>query len=330
MEIKIPYYEDLSRISNSNIGLFIKKGPKYLKDTLDGKNESMKAKYLEKGTMIHMYLLQPDEFWQTYEILDFETPSSKQQLLFAQTYVNSCEIEPNSRVLSAYQEAYSTKGKSDDKSLTEGLELVEKLKDYIQYLQIEKTTVKKVISWADLNMLKDIKVNVEKHKLANELLFNQPDTVEQHNEFHINWEYPIQFSDITIQCKSLLDRVIFDDVNKVITLIDIKTTVDVNGFKHSISEFDYNRQLAYYWAAIHWYYFYIKGITLEEYTYKTYIIAIQNNTGNEVKVFEINPVDIEERVPTITNILQKISWHMKNDKWDHTEEYYLGDGSEKI
>ena len=123
---------------------------------------------------------------------------------------------------------------------------------------------------------------------------------------------------------------IFDDVNKVITLIDIKTTVDVNGFKHSISEFDYNRQLAYYWAAIHWYYFYIKGITLEEYTYKTYIIAIQNNTGNEVKVFEINPVDIEQRVQTITNILQKISWHMKNEKWDHTEEYYLGDGSEKI
>ena len=330
MEIKIPYYEDLSRISNSNIGLYLKKGPKYLKDTLDGKNESMKAKYLEKGTMIHMYLLQPDEFWQTYEILDFETPSSKQQLLFAQTYVNSCEIEPNSRVLSAYQEAYSTKGKSDDKSLSEGLELVEKLKDYIQYLQIEKTTVKKVISWADLNMLKEIKTNVEAHKLANELLFGQPDTVEQHNEFHINWTFPTTFEGIEMECKSLLDRVIFDDVNKHIILIDIKTTVDVNDFAHSIDQFDYYRQLAYYWAAIHWYYFYIKGITLEEYTYSTYIIAIQNNGSNEVKVFRMDSEVIESKLKIISNTLQKIAWHKVNNSWDHSKEYYLGDGSEPI
>ena len=105
MEIKIPYYEDLTRISNSNISLYLKKGPKVLKETLDGKGVPMKASYLEKGTMIHMYLLQPDEFWQTYEILDFETPTSKQQLQFAQLYTNSCEIEPNARVLSAYQEA---------------------------------------------------------------------------------------------------------------------------------------------------------------------------------------------------------------------------------
>ena len=330
MEIKIPYYEDLTRISNSNISLYLKKGPKVLKETLDGKGVPMKASYLEKGTMIHMYLLQPDEFWQTYEILDFETPTSKQQLQFVQLYTNSCEIEPNTRVLSAYQEAYSTKGKSEDKMLSEGLELVEKLKDYIKYLQVEKTTVKKVISWADLNMLKDIKANVEKHKLANELLFQQPKTVEEHNEFHINWVFPTTFEGIEIECKSLLDRVIFDDTNKHITLIDIKTTSDINDFGHSVEQFDYHRQLAYYWAAIHWYYFYIKGITLEDYTYSTYIIAIQSNGSNEVKVFRMDPEIIESKLKTISETLQKIAWHKVNDLWDHTKDYYLGDGSESI
>ena len=55
MDISIPYYEDNTRISNSNIGWFLKKGPPYLKDMLDGKIEGLKASFLDKGTMIHEY-----------------------------------------------------------------------------------------------------------------------------------------------------------------------------------------------------------------------------------------------------------------------------------
>ena len=35
MDISIPYYEDLTRISNSNIGWFLKKGTRSLKEMLD-------------------------------------------------------------------------------------------------------------------------------------------------------------------------------------------------------------------------------------------------------------------------------------------------------
>ena len=78
MKIEIPYYEDNTRISNSAIGWFLKKGPRYLKDMLDGKEEGISGKFLEKGTMIHMYLLQPDEFWDNYIILDFVVPKVSQ------------------------------------------------------------------------------------------------------------------------------------------------------------------------------------------------------------------------------------------------------------
>ena len=60
MNIEIPYYEDNTRISNSNIGWFLNKGPRYLKAMLDGKEEGLKLPQLEKGTMIHEYILQPD------------------------------------------------------------------------------------------------------------------------------------------------------------------------------------------------------------------------------------------------------------------------------
>ena len=67
MNITIPYYEDMTRISNSNIGWFIKNGPKYLKEMLNKEREGLKLPQLEKGTMIHEYILQPDEFWKATE-----------------------------------------------------------------------------------------------------------------------------------------------------------------------------------------------------------------------------------------------------------------------
>lgn len=242
-EIKIPYYEDKTRISNSNIGWFLTQGPKYLKDMLDGKEKGLEGSFLEKGTMIHMYILQPDEFWDNYVILDFETPKSEQQKLFAKAYIESLQLEENKKIIDAYKLSYAADKKSEDECLLRGIELKDKLDKYITYLQIE-TENKKTITWADYRMLEAIKSNIQNHKLANLLIYDQPSTVEQHNEFHINWEYPEEFHDMKLQCKSLLDRVIFDHENKKITLIDVKTTSDISKFNESIDKYDYLRQLS--------------------------------------------------------------------------------------
>lgn len=99
MKIEIPYYEDNTRISNSAIGWFLKKGPRYLKDMLDGKEEGISAKYLDKGTMIHMYLLQPDEFWHNYIVIDYEKPKTAQQTAFCERYHSSAEIVEEDKLL---------------------------------------------------------------------------------------------------------------------------------------------------------------------------------------------------------------------------------------
>ena len=86
MIIDKPYYEDNTRISNSSIGWFLKKGPLYFRNMLDGKEEGLKLPQLEKGTMIHEYILQPDEFWNDYVILEYEVPKVKQQKDFCDWY----------------------------------------------------------------------------------------------------------------------------------------------------------------------------------------------------------------------------------------------------
>lgn len=330
MDTSIPYYEDLTRISNSNIGWFLKKGPKYLKEMLDGK-EGLKASFLDKGTMIHEYILQPEEFWKDYIILDFAVPKVKQQKDLLEFYANAKMVDPlaseDDILLMSYNSAYSN-NKSIDKRIQEARELVETYQNYIEYFRNKDS--KKVISFADLNMLKTIKKNMEDHKKANELLFKYPETFEVHNEFHINWEYPNASTLGDLPCKSLLDRVMIDHTNKKIILVDIKTTADVYNFKHSIEEFDYCRQLAYYWLAIHWYFKNELKLNIEEYEYETYIIAVQSHDGYEVRVFKFNPKTVEERLVAIDYAIKRIAWHKDNNLWDHMKEYYDEDGAEMI
>jgi hypothetical protein len=330
MDISIPYYEDLTRISNSNIGWFLKKGPRYLKEMLDGK-EGLKASFLDKGTMIHEYILQPEEFWKDYIILDFAVPKVKQQKDLLEFYSSARLIDPfaseDDILLMSYEAAYNNT-KSKEKKIQEAKELVELYQNYIEYFRNKDS--KKVISFADLNMLKAIKKNMEDHKKANELLFNYPETFEVHNEFHINWEYPNASSLGDLPCKSLLDRVMIDHTNKKIILVDIKTTADVYNFKHSVEEFDYCRQLAYYWLAIHWYFKNELKLNIEEYEYETYIIAVQSHDGYEVRVFKFNPKTVEERLVAIDYAIKRIAWHKDNNLWDHMKEYYDEDGAEMI
>lgn len=330
MDTSIPYYEDLTRISNSNIGWFLKKGPRYLKEMLDGK-EGLKASFLDKGTMIHEYILQSEEFWKDYTILDFAVPKVKQQKDLLEFYSSARLVDPfaseDDILLMSYETAYNNT-KSKEKKIQEAKELVELYQNYIEYFRNKDS--KKVISFADLNMLKAIKKNMEDHKKANELLFNYPETFEVHNEFHINWEYPNASSLGDLPCKSLLDRVMIDHTNKKIILVDIKTTADVYNFKHSVEEFDYCRQLAYYWLAIHWYFKNELKLNIEEYEYETYIIAVQSYDGYEVRVFKFNPKTVEERLVAIDYAIKRIAWHKDNNLWDHMKEYYDEDGAEII
>lgn len=326
MEIKIPYYEDNTRLSNSGIGWFLKKGPRYYKDMIDGKEEGLKLPQLERGTMIHEYILQPDEFWNDYTILEYEVPKVKQQKDFCERYTDLKLIKPlddeNSILLEAYNSAYNNT-KIDQNKLLEATNLVKKFNDYIEYLQ--KKQSKKVISFADLNMLKNIKKNIDEHKKANELLTNDPGC-ECHNEFHINWEDP----KYKLPCKSLLDRVKIDHVNKRITVIDLKTTADVYNFKHSVETYDYYRQIAFYLLAITWY-MNDQEIDISDYDCEAYIIAIQTNSNNEVRVFNmLNENELMNSKDIIFDTLSELSYHYQSNNWDHTRNYYENDGTEEL
>ena len=352
MDISIPYYEDLSRISNSNIGWFLQKGPAYLHKMLTNPPPEDKNPVLERGILIHMYLLQPEEFRNTYVVWDKSRPTSAQQEKFCQELASSVEIEPNKAILSAYKEAYSTKGKSEETMLSEGLKIASTLKDYINFLKANDERT--MISPYEYQMLEKIKQNIQSHKLASKIIWfvgygeypaDSPvmpgDEMAFWHEFHINWEYPTPYkADIgqneiekglyKVKCKSLLDGLTLDFKNKKAIIYDLKTTQKLWHFEDSIDQYDYCRQLAYYSMAVDWY---LEEECKEEpldWTYEYYIIGIDTTGSNEIRVFKVEPHMVQSRMDTIYDTLDAIAWHQMNNKWEHSRAYYEGDGSETL
>lgn len=350
MDISIPYYSDLSRISNSNIGWFLNKGPAYLHKMLTDPPPEEKNSVLERGTMIHEYILQPEEFQKDYVIWDKSRPSSAQQEKFCQALASSLEIEPNKAVVSAYKEAYSTKGKSEETMLSEGLKIASTLKDYIDFLKENDGRV--MISPYEYQMLKKIKLNIENHKFANRIVF--PSGYRQYSgldytgvvdrtgsacyhEFHINWEWEMLLEHsgdsnppelLQVKCKSLLDGLILNFESKKVIIYDLKTTQKLWHFEDSIDQYDYLRQLCYYRMAVEWYLTNECNENVHDWTFEFYIIGIDTTGSYDIRVFFVDAYMIESKRSTILSALYTISWHQSADKWDHSREYYDGDGSE--
>jgi len=339
MDISIPYYEDRTRISNSNIGWFLNKGPAFLHKMLTDPPEEEKNSTLERGTMIHEYILQPEEFKKDYVVWDKSRPSSAQQEKFCQALAFSTEIEPNRAILSAYKEAYSTRGKSDDLMLSEGLKIASTLKDYIDFLK--SNDGRKMISPWDVKMLEKIKQNIQSHKLANKIIwplstfgYEQDGTytsgvINAWHEFHINWTYYVKMA-AGVECKSLLDGLTLDFKNKKATIYDLKTTQKLWHFEDSIEQYDYCRQLCFYMQAVVWYLKYELKEDPNSWKFEYYIIGIDTTGSNEIRVFKIDYRMIDARKETIMNAMKAIMWHQDTGKWDHSREYYEGDGSESL
>lgn len=335
-EYDIPYYEDNTRISNSAIGWFLNKGPAYFRRMLDGKEKGLDFPQLRKGTMIHEFLLQPDKFWDDYVLFDGDKPKSAQAQKFCENLINTVEIELNKQLSDAYRKSYSIVGKSEDKILSEALKISVEYKDYIEAIRSKKV----LISQYDLDQLMKIQHNVGEHKLARQLIrrAGEHGNIHVYHEFQINWDYftedELNHEAYTpIACKSLLDSCTFNFDTRTCTIMDIKTTAKLWHFEDSMKEFDYCRQLCFYKEAVYWYLTNVLELSIDEFykwRFEFYIIAIDTTGSNEIRVFKLDSTQVDSRSDTIHDFMSVYLWHLGTDNWDHSYDYYTGDGSETL
>lgn len=313
--------------------------PKYFKQTLDGKTDEDTPKFFELGTQVHMYLLEPEEFKDTYIFLDYTKPRGENQLLFCEYIAEQIKKDPkiNKKTLSveSYKQSYKTAAKkSDDKLTEEAVKLYQQLEDYIRFLSVGPD--KEVLSFSTLTYLKEVKNVVKNHKKASDLLFkNDLSSDEHYNEQFVLWEFPgATVHGLPLVVKSTIDKLIINHETKTIKLVDLKTTNSLGEFTDRFSNGrSYKLQLACYWFAVETFFrnqFPDKDIN--EYTRETYLVAVQ--TTNPYKDYPVNcevwPIkeaSLAEGLELIEKHLPDLAWHFENDLWDHHRIYYEGDGA---
>jgi hypothetical protein len=316
------YYQRTGYVSNSSLN-YLKKSPKLFKKYLDGQIEEESKDYFRFGQLVHLRILEPKEFEDTVLVYDYETPRSTQQKVFIENFVGH-SVDDNSYI-KYYKKCYTTK-ESDEKILEKAKKLFKQFEGYYNYLRLKD--VKTIISTKEFEKIKEMEANCRSHKSAKEILFDLPhpmsrDGEESYNEYEILWKYD------SVPCKSLLDRHVLDYNKKIIKLVDFKTTAKLADFKESFYNYGYDRQLVFYTNALLFSLADTIGPDLENWTIEYYIVACDTIT-HETKSFKIEESDLEEAKLEIDELLNRAKWHMDNNKWDHSMEYYLGDGHEKL
>lgn len=328
-------YYSVKRVSNSSLSWF-QTSPKYFKLMFDKEIQEDNQFIFEKGEMVHSFILEPEEFSKNYVFLDYETPKSQQQKDFCDHVARYKDKDKFALLLRAYKEAYTSKEK-DEVLLEKAKTLANQYKDYIKSIKL--STVKKVISKTMENKLSEIKTKLLDHRIARELLFNDQhsllgDTEKLFisNEFPIYWRHPNG-----MECKSMLDRIIIDHENKVIKLVDLKTTSSFKDFREKFSDYAYYRQMAFYWIAIKWYCNQqlivdskFNASTFNDYKKETYIICINMKEPTEVKVFNVTDHTLNRGLDELEQILPQLKWHFDNDLWEYPKYYYEGKGTEDV
>lgn len=315
------YYKE-KRVSSSSLKWF-ESGPMYFRKMLDEEIKQIQLRWFELGRQVHMAILEPDLFESSYISLEYKVPTSKNQKLFCENYM----INGRDKV-EAYKFAYTVKGKSDNKIEEEAEKVFESLKDYIEYL-VKSEDYRDILPESRWNLIMDLKSAALSHKKGAELLIDDKEKemnseAEYFNEYVILWEYPNG-----VKCKSMLDRFIIDHKQKKIILVDFKTTSDVGGFEEHFVHWQYYRQLAFYWMALH-YEFKDKIKDFNTYSKETYIVAAQTKELPMCRVFSIDEGMLNRGLSEIKELMSELAWHFDKDLWDHTRKYYEGDGAEKI
>jgi hypothetical protein len=201
-----------------------------------------------------------------------------------------------------------------------------------------------MISPWDYKMLEKIKQNIKSHKLAYNTIWplgiektspkvtvsdGKNDMYVYYHEFHINWTYYVKMA-AGVNCKSLLDGLTLDFKNKKATIYDLKTTAKLWNFEDSIEQYDYLRQLCFYYQAVVWYLKYELKEDPNSWTFEFYIVGIDTTGSYDIRVFKVDNFKVWSRKDTILDAMKDIMWHQDTGKWEHSREYYEGDGSESL
>lgn len=314
-------YYSVDAISNTSIGYFLESPLLYKKLRDSGITETTSS--MDLGSAIHAYILEPEIFNDRYAICKHKITGKMGIYVEAYVDVIITGISDDVAHEIAYQKAeFIPKNIKPETVINNFNEY--KTKSYIDFLK--SSIGKTILSSEEFDIVQACKVSVMANKAAKKLLTNSP-LLTAYNEIEIYWK-----SQLSLNLKSKLDRVVIDWGNKVIYIPDLKTTgKPLKDFKNAVKIYHYHRQLAFYTRAVKWLMNNDKRFNgTQDFRIQPLIIAVETTRYNECRVFEISKYDLNKGTEEFNNVLAHIAELTRLGAWDYTLEYQEGDGIEQL
>ena len=280
---------------------------------LKEKEESTES-YFKFGSLVDNLLTNFDNFWNIYEIID-NIPSDK--LLQIADYVvsrnktafsvNQDELFLEARKINEYYLNYK-----DDT-------ILKKFKEdagLLNYIEKKSKSNKTFISTDMYNKAVEKYMAIKHHSLFAKY-FEPSDTLKVIFQPVITYKHPV----LNTELKCKLDMVVIDSFNKVIEVIDIKTTsTPIFNFKESIEKYRYDFQSIIYTDAV-------KSEFLSKEEFKDYTITFSflvinsiEHTPRPIRYYipdkYINAVNrYSDKKRSLFDIVSDIRYHINSNQW---------------
>tara|TARA_R100000329_G_scaffold50716_1_gene46843 strand:- start:3102 stop:4076 length:975 start_codon:yes stop_codon:yes gene_type:complete len=276
-----------------------------------------KSAAMELGTLIHKFTLEPD----TFIVADVEPVGGKMGEYIKAYHELEKVGTPEDKIASM---AYQMSGYKPSHSKPETiLKSFQKKEENVAYYNFLKDSQDKIaLSKRDKQIIEGCLMSLRAHVVANKLLFTDSD-LQTYNEKEVYFKHH------NVDCKSKLDRIIVDDKNKTVTIVDLKTTSSqvygeckplntntgilfrdwhTTGFMYSCLQYAYYRQLA----------FYIKAAQAEypDYKIESFIIAVDTKGSYDVAVYKLPEEWLKEGDNEIQCLLSEYKHYKESNNFN--------------
>jgi len=306
-------YYGREEISNSDLGE-LKVSPRRFVMRKEREMQT-KSAALELGTLIHKFTLEPEKFI----IADVEPVGGKMgEYIKAYFELEKSGLEKSKIPEMAYLHAQYKAAHSKPETILKSFK--NKPENIAFYEFLKNADGKIALTAKDKQIVEGCLTSLRGHVVANRLLFS-----EQKESFN---EKEVFFNQHGVKCKSKLDRLIVDNENKTVTLIDLKTTSSqvygectplntdtgilmrdwhVTGFMYSCLQYSYYRQLA----------FYINAVKAEypEYKVEAFIVAVDTKGSYDSAVYQLPKEWLDKGNEEIQCLLTELNHYKETNNW---------------
>ena len=305
--------------------------PKEAKAMIDGEDKSSSG--FELGNIVDHLLTSDEPIYNKFTVI--RNKPSGGMLALADEYIkltsDSIGLFPNEENSFILQARRNVEYDSRLKDETVIKKFYEGCSDYVETMQAAQAEGKSVISADTLEFAENL-VTSAHYEPTTEYYLDARNFTKQFKQLEL-------FAEVWgIECKGKPDIVDVDENEKIVYIVDVKTYS--GNFISNFWKYHYYLQTPFYGEL-----FKRNYPEYTDYTYRYINVTIDTSGNNKPEVFELcedlvsyilmdfegKDVDTVGRIlatysgrniPTISDLITELKWHIQNDSWEHRYRYY--------